>query len=86
MGCSKSGLAIVARAALYHMQIHAAAVRASKSTASMGKFDKQPAGDEAGKQARAGKVRQKAKPVASKNGAEKAALRAAADKLIRENS
>ena len=52
----------------------------------MGKFDSQPAGDKAGKQAKAAKPRQKAKPVASKTGAEKAALRAAADKLISENS
>ncbi len=68
------------------LQIHAAGVRASKSTASMGKFDKQPASAAAAGQAKAAKVRQKAKPVASKTGAEKAAQRAAADKLIRENS
>lgn len=66
--------------------IHASAVRASKATASMGKFDKQPAGTGAAKLIKAASVRQKAKPVASKTGAEKAAQRSAIDMLLRENS
>lgn len=66
--------------------IHASAVRASKSTASMGKFDKKPAGATGATIAKAAVVRQKAKPVASKTGAEKAAQHSTIDRLLRENS
>ena len=62
------------------LQIASAAARAGKSTASMGKFDKQPAGV---KPTKAGKG-QKALPVATKTGSERSAQKAFAEKLIRE--
>lgn len=60
------------------LQIVAAAARAGKSTASMGKFDKQPAGVKAPKPGKG----QKAPPVAAKNGSERASQKQFVEKLL----